>query len=185
MLDTFLPRYQFHEVHQTVVRAAPERAFAALKAVTAEEVLLFRVLMGLRALPRRLRGQRGLGLAAGRPLLEQFLGAGFVLLAEVPAKELVVGVIGQPWNLWGGAFPRIASAEEFLGFNQPGYAKVALNFLLTSDSDQHTRLRTETRIHISDEATRQQFAVYWFVIRRGSAFIRKMWLRAVSRRVEM
>ncbi len=33
-------------------------------------------------------------LAAGRPLLEQFLGAGFVLLAEVPAKELVVGVIG-------------------------------------------------------------------------------------------
>lgn len=105
LLEAFIPVYHFREVHYTLVRAAPEHIAAVVKSVTAEEVPFFRALMGLRTLPARFRGSRGFRVTTGRPLLEQFLGAGFVLLAEVPPRELVVGRVGQFWKVFNWRIP--------------------------------------------------------------------------------
>jgi hypothetical protein len=120
-----------------------------------------------------------------RPLLEQFLASGFILLAEEESREFVVGGIGQFWKLWGGSFPIIADTKEFLSFNTPNYAKAAINFYVHQDhGDDCVKVSTETRFYVPDQITLKKFARYWFLIRTFSAFSRKMWLRAIRSRTE-
>ncbi len=183
-LDEFLPNYHVSEVHATEIHGSAADVFAALKAVTAEEVFLFRTLMAMRALPARLFRKRTPRLTGGAPLLDQFLRGGFLLLAEVPDRELVVGRIGQFWKLWDGAVPSITTGDEFRAFGLPGFAKAVVNFLVTGNAGGGVSLRTETRVYASDPRARRKLRVYWWLISPGSAFIRLMWLKTVKRRVE-
>jgi len=185
LLDNFLPVYDFGEVHVIVVHAPPGRIFRAIKEFTPAEIPLLRTLLQIRSLPARLAGKGGVRLAGGHSLFEQFLNAGFVLLAEEMDRELVVGRIGQFWKMWGGLFPKIADTGEFLAFDRPGYAKAAVNFYVHKSSDDGcVTVSTETHIFVPDPITRKKFAAYWRMIYPGSAFIRRMWLRAIKRRVE-
>ncbi len=185
MLDELMPRFQFHEVHSVVIRAQPPQVFAAIKAVTPAEMMLVGALFALRALPSRLLG-RGPGIrpAPGRPLLEQALQGGFVMLAEAPGQEIVLGTVGAFWALRGGPSVRLASAREFVDFTSPGYAKAAMNFSVEPVDKGRTRLRTETRILPTDPTARKRFARYWRIVHAGSALIRRMWLGAIKRRAE-
>jgi hypothetical protein len=51
-------------------------------------------------------------------------------------------------------------------------------------SPERTHLSTETRVLATDRRTQRAFALYWFVIRSGSAAIRREVLRTVARRAE-
>ncbi len=185
-LDEFIPTYEFNEVHSVTIRAAPASAYAALKQVTVSEMSpLVTWLLNVRALPDRLSGHNQMQLAADKPLLEAMLRAGFVALTEVPGREVVIGQIGQPWKIVGGAVARINSAAAFLGFDRPDYARIAANLIvLPSDAPGQVKCVTETRVHIPDPAARKQFAMYWWVISTGSALIRRMWLAAIKHRAE-
>ncbi len=183
-LDEFLPNYHISEIHATQIHGSPAHVFAAVKSVTAEEVFLLRTVMAVRALPARLLRKTRPRLTAGAPLLDQFLRGGFLLLAEVPDRELVVGRIGQFWKLSGGAFPSVTTGDEFRVFGLPGFAKAVVNFLVTGNAGGGVRLSTETRVYLSDPVARRKFGLYWRLISPGSAFIRLMWLKAVKRRVE-
>lgn len=180
-----MPRYEFHEVHSVVIRSEPAAIFAAIKSVTPAEMLLVSALFVLRALPSRLLG-RGPGITPtrGRPLLEQALQVGFIMLAEAPGREIVLGTVGAFWSLRGGPSVRLASAREFLDFTAPGHAKAAMNFSVEPVDSIRTRLRTETRILPTDPTARRQFARYWRVVHAGSALIRRLWLGAIRRRAE-
>lgn len=190
-VERFFPLYDFHEVHCLAIEATPERVFQTIKEVTAGEVAWLRTLYGLRGLPARLLGRKAAG--AGKddvsrtPLLAQMLNGGFVLLDEQPNQELVVGTIGQFWKLSpGSVVPRIATASEFLAFDQPGYAKAVMNFRLQERADgKGVMLTTETRILSPDAVTRLKFARYWLLIAPGSALIRRMWLQAIKHRAEV
>jgi len=57
-LDDLLPEYQFNEEHSLRVHAPADRVYAALKAVTVEDVHYFRTLMAIRHLPALLAGPR-------------------------------------------------------------------------------------------------------------------------------
>ena len=48
-IDDFAPAYQFHEIHTTRVHAPADRVFRAIKAVTADEILFFRLLTWIRS----------------------------------------------------------------------------------------------------------------------------------------
>ena len=174
MLDAVMPEYDVHEVHSLWVPAAPETAFAALKAVSAREVGLFGPLMRLRTFGR---SKRVFDLEA--PLLRQMVDAGFLPLGETPGDELVVGAVGRFWSPFGNK-PR--PVEDFRGFNEPGYAKAALNFRVTPERDG-SRITTETRIVGTDPAARRKFRAYWLLIRLGSGAIRRSWLKAIRRRL--
>ncbi len=183
-LDEYLPNYHVSEFHATQIHGSAADVFAALKAVTAEEVFLFRTLMAMRALPARLLRKTRPRLTGGAPLLDQFLRGGFLLLAEVPDRELVVGRIGQFWRLWDGAAPSLTTGDEFRAFGAPGFAKAVVNFLVTADAGGSVRLSTETRVYLCDPVARRKFGLYWRLISPGSAFIRLMWLKAAKRRIE-
>ena len=176
-LDRFLPDYDVHEVHSIRVRAQPLAIHRALFEVTANEVWLFRALMAVRGLAAR-------GSDGSRPVLETAQEDGFAILAEEPGRELVLGVMGRFWQLRQPSIRRIGSPDEFVSFAEPGYARAAMNFLIEPEDGGACRLTTETRVRATDARARRAFRAYWTFVHPGSAFIRRMWLRALKRRAE-
>ncbi|HEY8152162.1 MAG TPA: hypothetical protein VIK51_24875, partial [Vicinamibacteria bacterium] len=123
LLDRFLPAYDVHEVHSTLVRARPLDIHRVLFEVTADEVWLFRALMTVRGLgARRADGSR--------PLLETAQEGGFAVLADEPGREVVLGVIGRFWQLRQRSIQPIHSPADFSSFAEPGFARAAMSFLI-------------------------------------------------------
>lgn len=186
LLDSYLPEYEFNEVHTIIIQASSEKIFRALKTLTPSELSpVFHLLFALRALPARLLGKDDQTFALSKPLLEQMYGNDFILLAETE-RELVFGLISQFWKLAGDESIHLANAQEFLDFDQPDYAKAAANFIVSeNDGNDGFSVTTETRIHIANPKTRKKFATYWRIIYPGSAWIRRLWLKAIKRRAEL
>jgi hypothetical protein len=176
-LDEFIPVWQFSERHTIEIDAPPSLVFEAIKRVRADEVFLFRTLTWIRRGGRRLP-QSILNPGAREPLIGVALKSGFVKLAEEPDREVVIGmaVIAPP-----GAHRQITSGA-FKTALAPGYALAAMNFVVLPVGSNRSVVTTETRVYANNEAARRKFARYWRVIYPGSAFIRRMWLRAVRRR---
>jgi hypothetical protein len=174
LLDEVMPEYDVHEVHSLWVPAPPGAAYEAVRAVSAREVRLFGPLMALRTVGRSNRV-----FEPHRPLLDAMVRAGFVPLGEQPGEEIVVGAIGRFWSPFGNK-PR--PVEDFRGFEEPGYAKAALNFRVEAERGG-SRITTETRIAGTDAASTRNFRAYWLLIRLGSGAIRRSWLNAIARRL--
>jgi len=181
-LDDFLPEYDSNEIHSTRVAASPREALAATRALTPREVPLTGALMALRRLPAALLGRSGESArrAPDAPILDQMTRGGFTLLGE-QADELVLGVVGRFWTLNGGI--RRIERDEFVTFDEPGFAKAVVNFHVEGVS-RGTVLTTETRIMGTSEEARRKFRRYWRIVMPGSALIRRAWLRAIRKRAE-
>jgi hypothetical protein len=179
-LEEVLPRFDASVVHDVWVTAQPNVVFTAVKQVTVGEVRLLMPLEALRALP---------GLLARRPLfrpnpsaqvLDQFT-TGVVPLGDRAGAEIAAGAIGRFWRLVGTEAAAVRTREDFLSFDQPGYAKAAISFLVRPERGG-SRVITETRVvGTSPEATRALLR-YWRAIRPGSGAIRRSWLAAIRRR---
>jgi hypothetical protein len=179
-LDDLLAAWDFGEFHAIDVAAPPEVALDAARRLSPRDSWLFFGLMTLRELPAIvLRRFPRIDLAA--PIIEQFRALGFALVADDP-DAFVACAIGRFWRFDSGVHP-IATKEEFLEFDEPGYAKAVLDFRAAPVS-RGARLSTETRIAAIDPATRRTFGRYWRVIHPGSAAIRMSLLRAARRRAE-
>jgi hypothetical protein len=180
-LDEFSPIYQFSERASIPVRTSADRVYEALFRVTAAEVPTYRTLAWIRR-----------GGAAGpesvlnppdhEPLVRVATRTSFITLAEVPGREYVMGtVVMAPEGVKLAAGP---TPESFKALTRPGFAKAVMNFSIEPQGPGLCLLRTETRVHATDPASRDVFTRYWTVIRPGSVLIRHMWLRAIKVRAE-
>ena len=180
-LDEFVPAYQFGEFHSIRIQAPRERVYAALRDVTADEIMLFRTLTWIRRL-----GQPGpesiLNPASDKPLLDVALRTNFIKLAEEPSREIVLGTFLVAPQ--GTRRKKDPTPEDFKALNSPGFALGAINFRLDDAANGETVLTTETRVYATDASVGRKFAAYWRVIYPGSALIRVTWLRAIKRRAE-
>ena len=185
LLDELLPDFDVNEVHATRVAAPPEIAWAAVKAVTPQEIRLLGPLMAIRSLPARLRGGAGPDpRAAHVPILDAMQRQGFTALAERPGEEGVLGIVGRFWSIDAMRTVRpINGAEDFVAFAEPGYAKAAMDLRVAPDGDG-SRVMTETRIAGTDAEAVKRFRRYWLVVGGGSALIRRSWLGAIRARAE-
>ncbi len=180
-LDRFMPAYQFHEVHSIRVLAPRDRVYRAIKAVPADEIRFFRTLTWVRRLGRP--GREGILNAPERlPLLEVATRTGFLLLAEEPDREIVLGTAVAAPRGWRPK--KNPAPEDFRTVRDPGFALAAMNFLIEDAGPGACTVTTETRVYATDAATQRRFAPYWRTIYPGSALIRRMWLRAAKRRAE-
>jgi hypothetical protein len=187
LLDKYLPVYDFNEAHAVTIHASPEKAFAALKEMKANELSpLAYLLFSIRGLPAKLMGKSFIEEKwSDKPFLEQlYADGGFIPLEETPCREVVFGLVGQFWEPTGGKSPQIALPQEFLAFGEPDYAKVAANLAVTDLGNETVRCTTETRIYAADPTTKKKFSFYWRLISMGSGFIRVLWLNAIKRRAE-
>jgi hypothetical protein len=158
-LDVAMPVWQFHERHATYVAASPDKVFAAIRAVTADDILFFRTLTAIRRLGRPLPPNI-LNAPKGEPILDIATRTGFRYLADDPPRELVVGTT-------------VARGVD-----------AAMNFLVAPDGRGGSYVSTETRVFANTKRGARRFAIYWRVIHPGSDIIRRMWLRAIKHRAE-
>ena len=180
-LDQFVPVYQFREYHSTRIPAQPEEIFDAIKSVTADDIFLFRGLTWIRRLGRR--GPASiLNPPAHQPILDVATNTSFVLLANQPNREIVVGTVVIAPHRW--RLSERPTPQEFKSLRAPGFALAAMNFLIERESAAEHVLSTETRIFATSASARLRFAAYWVAIYPGSALIRRMWLRAIALRAQ-
>jgi len=184
-LDQFAPVYQFSEFHSIRITAPKEQVYRALKSVTAKEIALFRALTWLRRFG--LPGPESiLNPPPHVPLLNVATRTSFLVLAEEPDREIVLGtLVAAPPGWRPSSKPTPDSFRAFfVTTNHPGFASAAMNFRIEDAGPAACTLTTETRVYATDASTRRRFALYWRVIDPGSALIRRMWLRAIARRAK-
>lgn len=182
-LDEFVPVYQFNEFHSTRVKASREQVYRAIKAVTADEITFFHTMVWIRRMGRP-GPESILNPPPDQPLLDVATRTSFIVLAEEPGREIVVGtLVGAPkgWRPTHKGTP-----ADFKTLHAPGFALAAMNFRLEDAEDEPgaTIVTTETRVFATDASARRRFAGYWRVIYPGSALIRRMWLRAIVQRAK-
>jgi hypothetical protein len=180
-LDEWMPSWQFDEEHTIHVDAPPEKVFAAIREVRANEIFLFRTLTAIRRC-----GKPGpesiMNAPEEKPLLDVATATTFIYLADDPPRELVVGtVVAAPRGIHA---PAKLTPEVFRKTLPPGVALATMNFLVTPDDRGGSTITSVTRVSGNSPSIVRRFAVYWRIIHPGSDIIRRTWLRAIKRRAE-
>jgi hypothetical protein len=179
LIDRFLPDYDVVEHHAVDINAPVDEAYRAVKELDLARSPIVLALLFARGLPHLFTGavkpKRRLGL-------DEIVESGFVVLVEEPDRELVLGIVGKFWQLSSGVH-RI-EPDEFIGFDAPGLAKAAWNFVVSARPGGGSRVETETRVVCTDDDARRQFSRYWWLIGRFSALIRRIVLGQIKREAE-
>lgn len=179
LIDDFMPRYDFVERHEIVVRASPSRAYSAARSVDLASSTRAKILFGIRGLPHLIARRTRLVPELTIDSLQQI---GFVTLAERPEAELVLGVVGKFWRLDSGILS--VPASEFVAFERPGFMKSVINIYVHESTAGLSLVGTETRVVATDEAARQKFGRYWRLIGPFSGLIRHWMLGAIKKDAE-
>jgi hypothetical protein len=180
-IDEFAPVFHFREHHHIVISAPPDRVFAAIKAVSADEIALFNLFTWIRRFGRS--GPESILNAPGQqPLLDVAVKTGFLLLADRAPAEVVIGavVVAPPGTRRPGEF----TGDHYKALTQPGFAKATMNFLVRDLGNGTTSVDTETRVFATDAVALRRFTSYWRVIFPGSSILRSTWLSAIKTRAE-
>ena len=179
LIDRYMESYDMRTSHQIEVSAPAGPTYEAARELDMSRSVPTMALFAIRGLPHVLTGKARLTSSV---TLETFLDLGFVILEEQAPSEFVMGLVGKFWRP-DGALLRIAPGE-FLGFDEPGYAKGILSFEVQELGLDHCRLTTETRVACTDAASRRKFSLYWRAIGPFSAWIRQMMLAEIKRAAE-
>jgi len=167
ILERNLPKYDFVERHQRLIKAPPPDVWQAVQTARVAGSMLTRSVVALRMLPARLAGQAAPEPA---PLYDLSGMKNFLRLGEAPEREFVLGMVGQFWRPRGGLRP--IAPDTFAAFAEPDFAKLAWGFDL-EPSGAGTRLRTETRIQCLSTESKRHLRPYWMIIRPISGLIRR------------
>jgi hypothetical protein len=181
-LDAFLPAYHFHERHEIIVAASPERVREALSQVTVADIGVMQTLGRIRDIAMGVKANTTADSElAKRSVIQMISGprSAFFPLDDTP-REFVFGLAGQPWN---NRAVRLKSSE-FRDWAEPGNVKIAANFLIEDLGGGRSRIVTETRVAATDAGARRKMAKYWALIYPGSGLVRRSLLQAIRTRAE-
>lgn len=185
LIDRFLPRYDVTLVCETSIAASPDEAYAAMRETNLLDPIV-KALFALRDLPlrivRRLRKEPPPPPAPSRVTFGDVLqGPMWIPLIEEPGLELVIGSVGRFWQKDYGT--RKVTAEEFIPFGEPGFAKLALS-LAVRPTAAGSILRYEARTATTDETARKKFARYWRLIAPGVGLVMRRALKRIKAAAE-
>lgn len=175
LIDDFLPDYDVSNRYATSVKAPREKVWPVVRRLDISSASVSMLLF-------RLRGISAARNEEGNCDLDKILKMGFVILGEKENEELLLGLIGKPWNPSGSLVD--FTVEEFRDFDKPGYAKVAWSFSLKGADGEKTMLETETRVHCNDDQSRWNFGFYWFFVGPFSGLTRKEMLQVLKSQAE-
>ncbi len=185
LIDRFLPSFDYRKAHCVTMQCSRRAAFAAIKGLTLADLspgVWF--LFWMRGIPARLAHHPYPRIQRHLPIISQLAEAGFFASDEDGENELVLGMVGQYWKSHGG-IRRVASAEDFLTFDQLDHTMAAMNFIVTEQPGSRcVQVATETRVYTPGSRARMRFSLYWAIARAGIGYIRRDTLRALKRRAE-
>jgi len=181
LINKYLPNFHFNEYHSKEINGTREEILAAINSLQISEIsIVVNYLLFFRSLTLKKKKKRNFD--RNTLLLEKMQNSNFYIL-EQSDSEIVIGLIGQFWNLRDINEIKIESTDEYLNFNNGNYGIVATNFFI-EEKEGISILSTETRIKIGDPSSRRKFAIYWFFIYLGSSLTRKILLNAIKKKVE-
>lgn len=159
-VPAFLPQFQFHEKHRTVIHTAhPEHILPLIANFDVRQDVVIRRLMFLRQLPQKfLRNQQANSI--GNFGLHSFT------LLKNSASELCYGLRGQFWRSDFG-LEKVPDVSAFQTSVTPGSATLLLRYQVTELAPGQHELNTETFVYCPDRSTRLRMAAYWLIIRAG------------------
>lgn len=179
LLDRFMPVYDVVDRYHVAVAAPAAQALAVAGGIDLSDIAIVRAVF---------RG-RELILGAGpdtrpraRGLLADMRALGWVVLAEKPGCEIVVGAVTQPWE--ANVTFRSVSAERFAAFNEPGYVKIVWTLRADAVGSAASIFRTETRAVATDASARAKFRRYWAFLSPGIILIRRLMLGRLKAETE-
>jgi len=189
LIDQFLPRFDVGVVHAGVFPAAPAQRLAGATELDLFQTPLVRALIGIRGWPQRMattlrRPTTPAALEASRPTFRfrDMVDLGWILLGEAPGREMVLGQVSRPWKGVAVSAHVPTTPEQFAGFEEPGFAKIAASIRVDPYGAHSSILTMETRVAVTDEASRRRrFRRYWLAIGPFSSLIRRMALRELRK----
>lgn len=190
LLDDFLPTYDHAISVSEVFRARPDDVFETITNLDLFGIPVARVLLGARGLPARVidagARRRGAAVAPEPPTfrVRDLPERGWILLGERPGVEVVYGNVGKVWRAAGGAPEHEVTAQEFAGFAEPGFAKLAESLRVAPYGAYASILTQETRVTTTDEDSRRRFGRYWLAVGPFIHLIRPAVMRALARELQ-
>jgi len=179
IIETQLPRYDVAIAEHRLVDATPAATFAAARELDFLTVRtpLLSAAMWLRGLPDQLH-RRAPAPPAKLSLAEGVGLPGWLSLGVRPDSEVAFGAVGKFWQPtieW-----RDVPVDEFAGFAEPGWGKIACNFAVRAYGSGRTLLTYECRTATTDPAARRKFARYWWLIRPFVAHIMRATVATIA-----
>lgn len=179
LLDRIMSEYEVGVRYSVVVNAPAARTFEAIHHTDFERSPVVRALFRAREmLMRAPHVERPLP----HGLLEQVAALGWALVGHEPGRELIFGAVTQPW-IANPTF-RGLPPDEFVRFNEPGFAKIAFTLRVDPLTPDAAKAITETRVQTTDALSRSRFRRYWALLSPGIALIRLALLQQVKRDAE-
>ena len=196
LLDLYMPEYEVVERHHIRVAAPAAITFAAACEMNLSKSPIVRAIFRTRELALGCLGcaasiaRRELPACSHATsshqneksqqegLLAELKTQGWGVLAEVPGHEIVFGAVTQPWT----ASPvfRAVPPDEFAGFHEPGYVKIAFTLRADPLDASASMARTETRAVTTDPVARAKFRSYWSLVSPGVVLVRRTLLRGLK-----
>ncbi|MGZ3650942.1 MAG: flavodoxin domain-containing protein [Bdellovibrionota bacterium] len=175
-MDEQMPQFEQFSSTEIVIHRPPSEVFSALSSLEAGEMKLANFLTKIRTLGR-----------AETPPHESFMVSaerfGNVPLFNDGIRELGAGLVGKFWELDFGI--RRLKPGEFKDFQEPGYAKVASNFLVEPiPGTNESRVISKMRVHCTSSDATRKFKVYWALLSPGIRLYMRSALQALRRRAE-
>ena len=179
LLDVFMPKYDVAERHHVGVGAPAAVTFESLMDLDLEDSLLIRAIFKGREM---LLGADADEASRTRGLVALTKELGWVVLADMPGHEIVMGAVTRPWEpnvVFRGIAP-----EYFAAFNEPDYVKIVWTLRADAISRFSSIARSETRAVATDASARRKFRWYWARFSAGIVLIRELSMRIVKREAE-
>lgn len=178
LLDTFMRDYEVCERHKISVAEPAEVTLAAAKELVFDGSRIIRTIFRARELILRATPD-----VSVRPsgLFEWAKSLGWGVLAETE-HELVMGGVTKPWE--ANPVFRALPPEEFAGFAEPDFVKIAFTLRACPQPDGSSVFRTETRVIATDPDARRKFRLYWAFLSPGIILIRKAMLPVLKAAAE-
>jgi len=179
LLDRFMPRYDVVERHHIRVNAPADVTIAAARTMDIMGSPLARAIFRTREFVLRAKPAARL---PPRGVLDTTRSIGWVVLDEIPDREIVVGAVTRPWE--SNVTFRSIPAGLFEAFAEPGYVKIAWTLRADPVDASSSTFATETRAVATDAASRRKFRLYWLFARPGISLIRWLALRPLKAEAE-
>lgn len=167
LLDRFMPAFEIVDRQSIRVSAPAATTLAAARDMELFEMPAVRAIVKTREL---IFGSAADDRPRPRGMLAQTLSLGWVVLAEIPDREIVVGAVTKPWE--ANVIFRSVPPGHFEAFNEPEYVKIAWTLRADPMGETASVFRTETRAIATDEYARAKFRLYWACLSPGISLIR-------------
>jgi hypothetical protein len=179
LLDVFMPRYDLSERHHVGIAAPADVTFGALMDMNLDDSLVVRAIFRGREI---VLGAEPNAKPKAHSLVVMTKELGWVVLAEMPGHEIVMGAVTRPWE--ANVVFRGVPAELFTAFNEPDYVKIVWTLRADAISAYSSIARSETRAVATDAVARRKFRWYWSRFSAGIVLIREMSMRMVKKEAE-